>query len=78
VQKRTEFTLSPKGDFGTGWYRAQDYPRILEIMSDRDTLHEHYGDWLSSAEEGEARLIGEGLDVARVLVEQIRFGAGAA
>ena len=49
-----------------GWYRALDYPRVLEIMSDRDVLHEHYGDWLSSAEEGEAQLIGEGLDVARV------------
>lgn len=35
------------------WYRREDYPRILEIMTDHDRLHRTYDEWQNAAEEGE-------------------------
>ena len=34
------------------WYRREDYPRILEIMEERDKLAVDYDSWLKSAEAG--------------------------
>lgn len=32
---------------GIGWYRREDWPRLLQLVPDRAALHDTYDEWLS-------------------------------
>lgn len=34
---------------GVAWYRREQWPRLLEISADRDTLEDSYDEWLAHA-----------------------------
>jgi hypothetical protein len=34
-------------EIGLGWYRREDWDRLLQMFPDRAQLHDAYDDWLS-------------------------------
>lgn len=46
-------TLAGAVELGMGWYRPKDWDWLLEVITDRDKLHDSYAEWLASAEQGE-------------------------
>jgi len=44
------------GVVGVAWYREADWPRIKELFSDADQLHDSYAEWLKFAEGSVRRL----------------------
>ena len=56
-------------DLGMGWYRPEDWERLLRVVTDRDKLHDSYAEWLASAEQGERDLLARGQPVRRVMVD---------
>jgi hypothetical protein len=58
---------------GVAWYRHEDYPQILKIMSDADLLPPTYNAWRTQANESEHMLEQKGYKVVRVYIEPDRF-----
>jgi hypothetical protein len=58
---------------GVAWYRHEDYPQILKIMSDADLLPPTYNAWRTQANESERMLERKGYKVVRVYIEPDRF-----
>lgn len=57
---------------GVAWYRKEDYPRIREIIRDRDLPPTH-AEWLTQAESEERELQSEGKVVARIVADPEEF-----
>jgi hypothetical protein len=60
---------------GFAWYQREDYPRIREIMVDRDKMHDTYDEWLADFERGELALVLEGHKVVRIVIDPREFPA---
>ena len=45
---------------GMGWYRPEDWERLLQVVSDRGRLHGSYAEWLAEAEQGERTVAAAG------------------
>jgi hypothetical protein len=56
-------------------YRREDYPRILEIMTDRSEMHDTYDEWLKESQRVEQHLVGEGHAVCRPIIDPEKFHA---
>ena len=54
---------------GMGWYRPEDWERLLQVISDRDQLHDTYAEWLAEAEQAERGIMAIGHRVKRVFVD---------
>lgn len=54
---------------GMGWYRPEDWDRLLQVIADRDSMHESHAEWLASARQGERDLIARRQPVERVMVD---------
>jgi len=61
--------------FGVGWYIREDYPRILEVMTDAGKLPRTYEEWLEGVESGERNLKMQGRMVIRVIIRADDFVA---
>jgi hypothetical protein len=57
------------------WFLREDYPRILEIMVDRDEMHDNYDQWLADTERAELHLVLEGCKVRRIVIDPQQFPA---
>ena len=55
------------------WYSREDYPRILALMEDAESLAPTYEQWLMAAENNEAEARRAGVQVVRVPVEPETF-----
>jgi hypothetical protein len=62
-------------EVGITWFRREDYPRILEIMVDRDEMYDNYDRWLVDAEQAELHLVHEGCKVSRIVIDPQQFPA---
>ena len=60
---------------GMGWYRSQDWERLLQVISDRDQLHNTYSEWLAEAEWAERNIRATGHEVRRVFVDPDELAA---
>lgn len=58
---------------GFAWYNREDYPRILEIMTDAGELPETYDGWLERAESAERELKANGVDIVRAIIKPDPF-----
>ncbi|MCC6891076.1 MAG: hypothetical protein IT536_21320 [Hyphomicrobiales bacterium] len=58
---------------GMAWYRREDYPRILEIMEDRQKLYPDFTSWENAAKSGESSMKREGHIVIRALIDPEKF-----
>lgn len=58
---------------GMPWYRAEDFPRILEIMDDAHKLHATHEQWRTAAELGEREMQRKGLIVIRAIIDPDAF-----
>ena len=58
---------------GVPWYGREDYPRILAVMEDADTLAPTYEEWLMAAENNQAEARRVGVEVVRVPIEPDTF-----
>ncbi len=54
---------------GMGWYRPEDWERLLQVVSDRGRLHDSYAEWLAEAEWAERNVSATGHRVVRVFVD---------
>lgn len=54
---------------GMAWYRRSQYPMLLDVSEDRDTMHSNYEDWEREATKGKQTLSDGGLHVEKVNVE---------
>ncbi len=54
---------------GMGWYRPEDWDRLLQMIADRDSMHDTYTEWLASARQGERDFLARGHLVERVMVD---------
>ena len=52
--------------FKTG---SEDWDRLLQVIADRDSMHDTYAEWLASARQGERDLVARGQPVERVMVD---------
>jgi hypothetical protein len=60
------------------WYRAEDYARVLEIMSDADKLSPTFEQWRLRAERGERDIRAQGFLVVRAMLDPEEFCAHCA
>jgi hypothetical protein len=58
---------------GFSWYREEDYPRILKLMTDADALPSTYSEWKMKAELNERALQAEGFTTFRAIIEPDEF-----
>jgi formylglycine-generating enzyme required for sulfatase activity len=58
---------------GIAWYERADYPRILEIMTDRDKLPPTFNKWEKLAEDTERTAKGRGITVVRAKIKPDEF-----
>lgn len=61
--------LTGVASLGMGWYRPEDWDRLLRVIADRDSMHDTYAEWLASARQGERDLVARGQPVERVMVD---------
>ena len=64
---------SPVLAVGIPWFKREDYPRILEIMTDAHGLHETYDGWREAAEALERRMSSEGHIAVRAEINPDEF-----
>jgi len=55
-----------QGIVGVGWYRPEQWERLLEIVSDRDQLESTHEEWLENASRVFNFLKREGLPVVKM------------
>lgn len=60
---------------GLVWYTRENYPRILDVMEDRDVLPDTFDDWQHRAEEGRKKLFSQGFAVLKVQLDADEFVA---
>ncbi len=58
-----------QGIVGVGWYRSEQWERLLEISSDRDQLEDTHEEWLKNASRVFDRLKREGLPVVKMDID---------
>ena len=58
---------------GAYWIEEADYPALLKIFDDGDTLPRAFKDWLKMAEEMEKGLKAYGHPVMRVRIDPVTF-----
>lgn len=63
---------------GIAWYEERDYPRILDIMEDAESLFGAYDEWKKAAEFGERREQAAGHTVIRAVIKPEQFLAWCA
>ena len=63
---------------GLSWFRERDYPRILEIMDDPDSLPPTFERWKLAAEKLEAWSKAKDYVVIRAIIDPGEFGAWCA
>ncbi|MDQ2762110.1 MAG: hypothetical protein M3Y22_01000 [Pseudomonadota bacterium] len=63
---------------GIGWYKRADYPRILEVMDDRQVLPETFDKWQRKAENLERDVKAKGMIVIRAHIDPEEFVAWCA
>jgi hypothetical protein len=68
----------PTRAMGLAWYAREDYPRILEIMADAQTLPATYEKWLKLAEEIERGMMSQDHVVVRAVIDPDEFPAWCA
>jgi len=54
---------------GAAWYRREQWIRLLEIASDRDTLESTYAEWESNAEKALLDFSHRGVQVRKVYID---------
>jgi len=54
---------------GVAWYGREQWPRLLEISTDRDELEDSYDEWLASAGKTLGLLGSQGLNAVRVDID---------
>jgi hypothetical protein len=57
------------GIVGVGWYRSEQWERLVEISSDRDRLEDTHEEWLENASRAFDRLKREGLPVVKMEID---------
>ena len=60
---------------GMGWYRSEDWERLLQVISDRDEMYDSYAEWLAEAQRAERAAAAEGIQVKRVPVDPDELAA---
>src|SRR4051794_13992609 len=60
---------------GMGWYRSEDWERLLQVISDRDEMYDSYAEWLAEAQRAERAAAAEGIQVKRVPVDPDELGS---
>jgi hypothetical protein len=58
---------------GIPWYRREDYPRILEIMADREVLPPTFNEWRKRASQVEGGAKAQGMIVVRAVIDPDKF-----
>lgn len=58
---------------GIPWYRKEDYPKILKIMSDGKALPRTWTEWSNKAEQLREKLVKDGVIVETVLLDPDEF-----
>jgi len=69
IKARLKKREGQQGIVGVGWYRPEQWQRLLEISSDRDRLEGTHEEWLESARRVFNRLKREGLPVVKMEVD---------
>lgn len=58
---------------GVVWYERDTYDQSLSLFTDREDLHDNYGDWRAQADLVVEMLSREGKTVAKALIEPQAF-----
>ena len=56
-----------------GWRRPENRDRLLQVVADRDNMHDTHAERLASARQGECDLLARGQSVKRVMVDADEF-----
>lgn len=54
--------------FNLAYYRREDWPRFLEMISDPERMHEKWEDWEKELKKAEKRFRKEGLETKKVII----------
>ncbi len=65
-------------EIGLGWYRREDWDRLLRMFPDRDKLHDTYDEWLKDVLKGEKMVKRKGNLVKRIIVDPDELAAWCA
>jgi D-sedoheptulose 7-phosphate isomerase len=61
--------------YGIAWYRAEQWPRLLEVSADRDALEPTHAEWLTNATKRSGEMAQSGIALRRVDVDVDRMVA---
>ena len=67
--KTKNATIPPGTPLGLGWYRPEDWDRLMQVIPKRHRPHDSYAEWLAKSEELERHLEASGQNVRRVHVD---------
>jgi hypothetical protein len=65
-------------EIGLGWYRREDWDRLVQMFPDRDQLHDTYDEWLKDVQYGEKLVKREGNITKRIIVDPDELAAWCA
>jgi hypothetical protein len=65
-------------EIGLGWYRREDWDRLLRMFPDRAKLHDTYDEWLTDVRRGEKLVRRKGNVVKRIIVDPDELAAWCA
>lgn len=60
-------------DVAVAWFHAEDYPRILEISADRESMEPTYEEWRAKAERAIRNVREAGARPHKVAIDPERF-----
>jgi hypothetical protein len=66
-------TSAPISLLGIAWYREDDYPSILDVMTDSHLLPRTFREWKKRAESTESQALREGKIVVRAVIDPKAF-----
>jgi len=72
MKRRPEKKRDRKGNeivVGVAWYRAEDYPRLLEVATDRKGMHSRFVDWEQSALLNNDKLREQGIRIEKIEID---------
>ena len=61
--------LHPSTLLGIAWYRPEQWPKLLKISVDRQSLHDTYAEWLTNVTQKMIELVQMGYTVRPVEVD---------
>jgi hypothetical protein len=67
--KKKKISKTQDVKLGVGWYKPEQWKRLLDVSEDRDNLEDTFEEWKINAERGIRRLKSQGIMPEKVVID---------